>query len=320
MKKDWILFALPGLIWGASFLFIAEGLEATGPFGVAFVRLLVGFAALSAFPAARRSIGGAAWLAIAAVGLTWMAFPFIMFGLAEQRVSTAVTGMLNGSVPFFATIFAVLFTRRLPGRHIVVGLAVGLVGAVLIALPAANAGSSSAAGVLLILAAVTSYGIALNIARPLQQTYGALPVIWRAQGVALLLTAPLGLSDVINATWSFWPLVSLLALGALGTGVAFVLTVTVAGRMGAPVASAIAFLIPPVALLLGVLVRGERVALLSIIGAAICIAGAVVMQRNPAQASSNQLSEAQSRRLRRDASPRSLHGSVQPRGEAAASG
>ena len=281
MKKDWILFALPGLIWGASFLFIAEGLEATGPYGVAFVRLLVGFAALSAFPAARRSIGGSAWLAIAVVGLTWMAFPFTMFSLAEQRVSTAVTGMMNGAVPFFATIFTVLFTRRAPARNIVIGLAIGIVGCVLIALPTASAGSSTAIGIVMILAAVTSYGIAINVARPLQQTYGALPVIWRAQAVALLLTAPLGVPDVIHATWSWWPLASLLALGALGTGVAFVLTVTVAGRMGAPVASAIAFLIPPVALLLGVLVRGERVALLSVVGAAVCIAGAVVMQRRP---------------------------------------
>jgi drug/metabolite transporter (DMT)-like permease len=318
MKKDWILFALPGLIWGASFLFIAEGLEATGPYGVAFVRLLVGFLALSAFPAARRSIGGSGWLAIAVVGLTWMAFPFTMFSLAEQRVSTAVTGMMNGAVPFFATIFAVLFTRRAPARHIVLGLVVGLAGSVLIALPTASAGASTAVGIGMILAAVTSYGIAINVARPLQQAYGALPVIWRAQAVALLLTAPLGLPDVLNATWSWWPLVSLLALGALGTGVAFVLTVTVAGRMGAPVASAIAFLIPPVALLLGVLVRGERVALISVIGAAVCIGGAVIMQRKPAHAQ-DQLRKAESRRVRGAESPRPIPAGVQCRGEAAAS-
>jgi drug/metabolite transporter (DMT)-like permease len=280
MKKDWLLFALPGVIWGASFLFIAEGLEATGPYGVAFVRLVVGFAALSAFPAARRSIRGA-WLPIAAVALTWMAFPLTMFPLAEQRVSTAVTGMLNGSVPFFATIFATMISRRAPARQIVMGLLVGLVGAVLIALPTARAGASSAVGVAMIIAAVTSYGLAIKIARPLQMKHGALPVIWRAQAIAIVLTAPMGIPDVLNAHWSLWPVLSLIALGALGTGVAFVLTAIVAGRMGAPVASAIAFLIPPVALLLGVLVRGERVAIISAIGSAICIAGAVIMQRKP---------------------------------------
>ncbi|HUP89400.1 MAG TPA: DMT family transporter, partial [Longimicrobiales bacterium] len=153
MKKDWFWFALPGVIWGASFLFIAEGLEATGPYGVAFVRVLVGFAVLGAFPAARRSIDRRAWLAIAAVGLFWMAFPLTMFPLAEQRVNTAVTGMLNGSVPFFATIFAALLARKLPGRNILIGLAVGLIGAVMIALPTANIGSSSAVGVWMVVAA-----------------------------------------------------------------------------------------------------------------------------------------------------------------------
>jgi drug/metabolite transporter (DMT)-like permease len=191
MKKDWMLFALPGAIWGASFLFIAEGLEIMGPFGIAFVRLLVGFAALSAFPAARRSIDGGAWLAIAAVGLFWMAFPLTMFPLAELRVNTAVTGMLNGAVPFFATMVATLIARRAPSRQIVTGLLVGLAGSVLIALPTANEGKSSAVGIGMIIAAVASYGIAINIARPLQMKHGALPVIWRAQMVALVLTAPL---------------------------------------------------------------------------------------------------------------------------------
>jgi drug/metabolite transporter (DMT)-like permease len=111
--------------------------------------------------------------------------------------------------------------------------------------------------------------------------HGALPVIWRAQGIALLLTAPLGIPDVIAGEWTLVPVLSLLALGALGTGVAFVLTAIVAGRMGAPVASAIGFLIPPVALFLGVVVRNERVPLISAIGSVICIAGAVIMQRNP---------------------------------------
>ena len=281
-----------------------------GPFGVAFVRLLVGFAALGAFPAARRSIGNDAWLAIIAVGLTWMAFPFVMFPLAEQRVSTAVTGMLNGAVPFFATLIATFVLRKAPSRQIVLGLVVGLIGSVLIAWPAARAGSSSLAGIAMILAAVASYGVAINIARPLQMRHGALPVIWRAQAVALLLTAPLGAPELLDAHWSLWPVLSLLALGALGTGVAFVLTATVAGRMGAPVASAIAFLIPPVALLLGVVVRGEQVALVSAAGSMICIAGAIIMQRRPAHETKVQLRPAEAQSVRCDGGLRAVSRAV----------
>ncbi len=169
--------------------------------------------------------------------------------------------------------------RRWPSRGIALGLAVGLAGSVLMGLPAVGQGRSTTLGVLLILAALVSYGFALNVARPVQQRAGALPVIWRAQAVALLLTAPLGLPEVLRAHWSPGPLLALLALGALGTGVAYVLTVLAAGRVGATKASATAFLIPPVALLLGVLVRGEHVAAVSVLGGVVCLAGAWLMRR-----------------------------------------
>jgi drug/metabolite transporter (DMT)-like permease len=276
---DWILLIVPGAIWGASFLFIAEGLEAMGPNGVTFTRILVGFLTLAVFPGSRRAIRREDWLGTALVGILWMAFPLSMFPYAERHVSSALTGMLNGAVPLFIAIVAAGMARRWPSRDIALGLAVGLAGGVLMGLPAIGQGKSTVLGVLLILAALVSYGFALNIARPVQQRNGALPVIWRAQGIALLLTAPLGRPELLRAKWSAGPLFSMLALGALGTGVAYVLTVMAAGRVGATKASATAFLIPPVALVLGVLVRGEHVATLSVIGGVVCLAGAWLMRR-----------------------------------------
>lgn len=276
---DWILLIVPGVIWGASFLFIAEGLEAMGPNGVTFTRILVGFLTLALFPGSRRAIRRGDWPGTALVGVLWMAFPLSMFPYAERHVSSALTGMLNGAVPLFVAIVAAGIARRWPSRGIAVGLAVGLAGAVLMGLPTLGQGRSTALGVLLILAALVSYGFALNVARPVQQRNGALPVIWRAQAVALALTAPLGLPEVLRAHWSPGPLLSLLGLGALGTGVAYVLTVMAAGRVGATRASATAFLIPPVALLLGVLVRGEHVAALSMLGGVVCLVGAWLMRR-----------------------------------------
>ena len=279
VSADWPLIATPGLIWGASFLFIAEGLKAIGPNGVTFVRLFVGAATLALFPAARKPVERSAWPAIALVGVLWFAFPLSMFPFAEQRVSSALTGMLNAVVPLFTAIVATVFAGRIPERRVIVGLAIGLTGAGLIAWPTIHEGHSSVVGVLLILAAVVSYGFALNLARPLQQQYGALPVVLRAQAVAVMLTAPLGVRDVLAAHWTRTPFFSLMMLGIFGTGIAFVLLATAAGRVGATRASSAAFLIPPVALLLGVLVRGESVAMLSIIGSAVCVAGAWLMRR-----------------------------------------
>jgi drug/metabolite transporter (DMT)-like permease len=280
---DWILLIVPGVIWGASFLFIAEGLEAMGPNGVTFTRILVGFLTLALFPGSRRPLSRDDRLGTALVGVLWMAFPLSMFPFAERHVSSALTGMLNGAVPLFVAIVAAGIARRWPSRGIALGLGVGLAGGVLMALPTVGQGRSTALGVLLILAALVSYGFALNVARPVQQRNGALPVIWRAQAVALVLTAPLGLPELLRARWSPGPLLSMVALGALGTGVAYVLTVMAAGRVGATKASATAFLIPPVALGLGVAVRGEHVAPLSVLGGVVCLVGAWLMRRAQVQ-------------------------------------
>ena len=276
---EWALLVVPGVIWGASFLFIAEGLEAVAPNGVTFTRIAIGFVTLSLFPSARQPVARADWAGTAALGVLWFAFPLSMFPFAEQHVSSALTGMLNGATPLCVAAVAGLLAHRLPQRGTLAGLTIGFGGAVVMALPAIG-GSSSAFGVGLIVAALVSYGVALNVARPLQQRNGAIPVVWRALGVALILTAPLGLPAAIHGDWSLRPALAMLGLGAGGTAIATILTATAAGRMGATKASATAFLIPVVALVLGVMIRHETISVGSLIGAAICLFGAAII-RNP---------------------------------------
>jgi drug/metabolite transporter (DMT)-like permease len=278
-RTEWLLLAVPGLIWGASFLFIAEGMRAIAACGLTFFRILIGFATLSLFPGARKPVAPSDWPGIACLGVLWLAFPLSMFPFAERYVSSALTGMLNGANPLITAIVASVVARRLPSTRVMAGLAVGMAGAVLMAMPGIGEGRSSAGGVAMILAALVSYGVALNIARPLQQRNGALPVIWRAQLVAMLLTAPLGVPDLLAAHWTAEPMLALLVLGALGTGVAHVIMSVAAGRLGATRASASTFLIPAVALLLGVVIRHENVALLSVLGSGVCVAGAWFMRR-----------------------------------------
>jgi drug/metabolite transporter (DMT)-like permease len=274
---DWALLILPGVIWGASFLFIAEGLNAVTPNGVTFTRIAIGFLTLSLLPGSRRPILRSDWPATAVVGVLWLAFPLSMFPFAEQHVSSALTGMLNGATPLFAAAFAALLGRRWPERFVLIGLAVGFSGAVILAVPGMG-GASSAFGIALIVMALVSYGLALSVVRPLQMRNGALPVIWRALGVALVLTAPLGLPAALQGQWTLRPMVALLLLGAGGTAIATAMTAAAAGRVGATRASATAFLIPVVALFLGVVVRGEAVSPVSIAGAGVCLLGAWIMR------------------------------------------
>jgi drug/metabolite transporter (DMT)-like permease len=202
-----------------------------------------------------------------------------MFPHAEQHVTSALTGMLNGGVPLFAAAVASIVARAMPSAGVLTGLAVGLTGAVLMALPGIQAGGNSLLGVVLILFALVSYGIAINMARPLQQRHGALPVVWRALGVSVLLTAPIGLPALLEARWTVRAALSMLALGALGTCVANVALAAAAGRYGATKASATGFLIPVVALVLGIFVRDEHVETTSLAGGAICLLGAWLIRR-----------------------------------------
>jgi drug/metabolite transporter (DMT)-like permease len=271
--EDLALLVVPGAIWGASFLFIAEGLDAMAPLGVTFIRLFIGFLTLSVVPAARRPLAPGDGWPTAALSLIWLAFPLTLFPFAEQRVSSALAGMLNGSTAIIAALVAGTLARQWPERAVLTGLMVGVAGIVLMAVPSID-GSSSAAGIAMVVAAVTSYGVAINLARPLQMRSGALPVVWRTLGVATLVTAPLGAPAVLDAEWTTRSLLSMLALGAFGTAIANVIMTVATGRLGATRASATVFLIPVVALVLGVVIRGEHVAPLSIAGAAVCLAGA----------------------------------------------
>lgn len=278
---EWLLLAAPGLIWGTSFLLIAEGLESLAPNGVTFGRILIGFATLSLFKAARgpvrrTDLKGVFWL-----GVLWMAFPLSMFPFAEQHITTAMTGMLNGANPLFVVIVASFLVRTMPARSVMIGLAVGMTGAAMIAWPGLGEGGNSALGVGMVMAALLSYGIALNIARPLQQRNGGLPVVFRALGVALVLTAPLGLPDLLAARWTLRSALSMLALGSLSTATAQVLMARAAGKFGTSTASASTFLVPVVALALGVVVRGEEVAAVSAIGCVVCLGGAWLISMAP---------------------------------------
>lgn len=245
------------------------------------MRFALSFLTLSCIPAARKPVNRADFGGIFWLGVLWLAFPMSMFPHAEQHVSSALSGMLTTGVPLIATIVAAVRVRALPSRRILVGLAIGITGGILMALPEAGAGESSALGVALICVAIVSYGVAINLAQPLQQRNGALPVVWRAVGVAAVLTAPLGVPPLFSAHWTVPSFAAVVALGVLGTALANVLSAAAAGRFGPTQAAATSFVSPVVALALGIAVRREHVAMIALFGVALCLIGSVVVRSRP---------------------------------------
>jgi drug/metabolite transporter (DMT)-like permease len=277
---DWMLVAVASAVWGASFLLIAEGLESLGPGVVAFGRLAFGFLALSLVPSARRTkIDPVDRPRLVILGFVWLAVPMMLFPIAEQWLSSAVAGMLNGAVPLVAAVIASLFLRRAPGRNQIAGLIVGFLGVVAICLPSMRAGSRTALGASLVLLAVLFYGFAGNFIVPLQQRYGSMPVIWRAQLAGLVFTAPYALIGAPESSLAWRSVGAVVVLGALGTGLAFVAAGTLFGRVGATRGSVIGYLIPVVALVLGMALRDEHVAALAVGGLVLVLGGAWLTSR-----------------------------------------
>ena len=276
---DWGLLLGVALIWGASFLFIAIGLDAFEPGLVTFLRVAFGAATLACLPASRRPVDRADLPRVAFLGFTWMALPLTLFPIAQQWIDSSVAGMLNPAMPLMTVLVAWLFFGTLTGPRRLVGVGVGLVGIVVIGLPEATTAGTNAAGVILVVLAVTSYGVAVNLAGPLQQKYGSLPVTARALGFAVVMVVPYGAWDVGGSSFEWAPLVACFVLGAGGTGAAFALAATLTGRVGAVRMSIVTYLMPVISIALGVIFRDETVSAPALIGTVVILAGAWLSSR-----------------------------------------
>ena len=277
--REWTLFWAIGLIWGASFLLVDVGLETFHPGLVTWLRVSLGAAILWVFPRARRPVEREDWPRLLVLSVAWVALPFSLFPIAQQWISSALAGMLNGAVPIFAAGIGALMLQRMPRGAQRAGLLVGLAGVVAMGLPSMGEGESEALGVVLVVLATLCYGVSINIAVPIQQKYGSLPVMARMLGLAAVWTAPLGIVGLGTSTFAWNALIAVAVLGLVGTGLAFVLAGTMAGRVGSTRSSFITYVIPVVALALGVGFRGDRVSGVAVVGVALVIGGAVLASR-----------------------------------------
>ncbi len=266
-------------MWGSSFLFIAEGIETLHPTVVTLLRLVFGAAALGVIPQARKPLPREAWPRTVLLAVFWMAAPLLLFPIAEQWIASSLAGMVNGATPLFAAFVAALVVRRGPPGRQLLGLLVGFAGVVAVSWPGLRGADADILGTILVLLATASYGVALNIAVPLQRRYGALPVLWKAQLFALVMIAPVGLPGFGASTFSWTSVLAVAALGVFGTALAFVGMTMLVGRVGAARGSITIYFLPVVAILLGVAFRDEPLFPISLVGTALILAGAGLASR-----------------------------------------
>ena len=297
------------LIWGSSFLLMKVGLEALSAVQIAALRLVTGAATILTLLWVR---GGSlprerwVWGHLVVTGLLLGTIPFTLFALSETRVSSALAGIGNATTPI-ATVLATM--AFLPGaratRSKVVAVVVGFVGVVTIMQPWTSA-RPDLVGFGMALAGGVCYGIGWTYNRRFlaRADLGGLsqPAATLLMGCLLMLPVALlwgafqpgGISSVwaydrarlgtsaIEAGsdgggWVWLPLLCILALGIVGTGAAYILQFDVVRGAGPVVGSTITYLIPIVSVLLGVLVLGENLGVWEVIGFAIVLTAAAVI-------------------------------------------
>ena len=190
---DWGLLAAIALIWGSSFLFMEIGLRAFEPGVITLARVGLGVGDAGAVRAGPAAVEREDWPRIAFLGVIWMAIPLLLFPIAQQWITSSVTGMINGAMPIFTVAWATYLLRKLPGWRQLLGIGLGFAGILLVFVPELEAGARRAAR----RAARRCWPSPSTGWRPTSrcrssQKYGSLPVVFRAQLVALLVVAPIG--------------------------------------------------------------------------------------------------------------------------------
>lgn len=290
----WIALAL---IWGSSFLLMKLGLDALHPMQIATLRIGVAVITLVLLALAMRvrlPSDARTWALLAVCSFFLTALPFTLFVVAETRISSSLTGLANAATPIATVVFALLLlpSDRLTPRKLGAVL-LGLVGVVLIAQPWTAHSGPDVVGLLIAVGGAASYGVGWTLNRRLlahREVPGiAHPTALMVTGLPMVLVALLawsaleGWSPIGSHAPEALPLalVATIALGVLGTGLAYVLQFEVVRAVGPTVAATVTYLIPVVAVALGVLVLGERLGVWEIVGAAVVIgAGVLVGQRS----------------------------------------
>jgi drug/metabolite transporter (DMT)-like permease len=277
---EWGMTTAVALTWGASFLFIAIAIDHVATGVVPIARLAFGALALACFPASRKMIAREDMKRVALLGLVAMTFPFYLYPLAEQSVSSSITGMINGSIPVTTVVAAAILTRKMPSRRRSLAVLIGFAGITLISFGSVGDGKgASIHGVVFLLAATCCYAFTSILSREMQMKYGTLTVLLWQEMFALLFSLPLGIPAFFDSSFSWSALLALMVLGAFGTGFAYVMYGMLMVRAGAVRGVIGVFFTPIVATILGLLFRDEKVALLSIVGMCIVIIGAYFTSR-----------------------------------------
>lgn len=285
-KQSWPAdFAALTLIWGASFLFIAVAGTGLPPVGVAFWRMALGATALFIL----LKIQGhklpktkAAWLHTSIAGIFMSAVPFVLFAFGELKIASGLAGMINAATPVMTVLMILIaFRDQTPTRVQIIGLTVGIIGTLVLLGVWNGFGENDPLSVVALLLATVCYGFGSPYIRKYvgPQNLPNTVAVFMQLLTASALTLPFYLAGPLTTGPLDWKVLgSIITLGVVGTGIAYIFYYRIIDQAGSTIASSVTITQPVVAVILGMLLLGENLHWYEAVGGLVIIFGALVAQ------------------------------------------
>ncbi|MEM0998443.1 MAG: DMT family transporter [Bacteroidota bacterium] len=289
----WSLLLLLATVWGSSFILMKLGLVAFSATQMATLRIVIAALTLTPVLILRwgrlKDITRKQYLLMFLIGLAGNALPAFLFAEAETVIPSAIAGVLNSLNPLFVLIIAFAFFRKRFPFINVVGVLIGVTGAIILI----TAGTTDAVALgdgaylrysLLVILATFNYALSANILKhyfsnfdPVLLTTVALVSV--GYPAIFYLLAGSGVPAVMETHPAAWSSLGYIAiLGAIGTAVAVILFNRLLQISSLVFATSVTYLIPIVALTWGIL-DGENLVWQQGLGFAVILSGVYLVNR-----------------------------------------
>ncbi len=296
---DWLLLIVIVFIGGASFAMISMAVKTIPPGFVAVGRLWVGMIAVYLLMRQRGGVlpalfisddNGSAkgrkrlapiWVSMTGFGLFGYAIPFSIFPWAQQFVPSGLAGVYMAFMPIWTLGMAALFANEKITTPKLIGFALGLVGVAILLGPEAVKGAVDASlwAQFAILLGTICYAVGAVVTRLAPPVR---PTVFSAGSLiigALAATPGVLFASFSPADWSASSIAAVIGLGLFPTGLAAYLIVTLIRRVGAGFMALSNYLTPFVAVAIGAMAFGERLAPTSFLALGVILAGVLISQR-----------------------------------------
>jgi drug/metabolite transporter (DMT)-like permease len=286
-RRLWVMMVATAAVWGASYMFIKVALDDFSEGAIVCIRTALGAAVLLTLATRWDALAPTRgrWRWIGAIGLVQVVGPFLLITFGENHIDSQLAGILISSAPIFTALLAIVFdhAERSQGWG-AVGIVVGMLGVVLLfGLDLSGSGEQVLGGLMILLA---GFGYAVGTMLIKHKLRGVPPVAVAGgnMAVAALVTLPLCLASLPGRAPSLEAAGSLVALGAAGTGLAFLWFYTLIAEMGPARASVVAYIAPGFSVVYGVTLLGEPFRVAAVAGLLLILAGSwlAVQRRLPA--------------------------------------